>query len=233
MNILVIGDAWRWEQWKQEAGAEGMEWAAMLSEVRADWQQYRLVIDLTFDDFPERAGVYRTMPWLTVLANMPKSSWKTLRAAGQTSSNIIGINLLPGFMHMKVKEVTLAFPAQQAILPALLQPLGWQFEVVGDQAGMVTPRVVSMIINEAYYAVEQQVASRADINTSMKLGTNYPWGPFEWCEKIGVRQVYELLQAVHTETGNERYKISELLRAEYLRHKEALAANSENSGADT
>lgn len=233
MNILVIGDEWRWEEWKQQAGEEGMEWKALISEVR-DWQQYEVVIDLTFDDFPQRAVVYRDLPWITVVAAMTRSSWKTLRASGTAiAPNVIGCNLLPGFMGMKIKEITLSDAAQQPLLERVMPKLGWTYEIVGDEAGMVTPRVVCMIINEAYYAAQQQVASRADIDISMKLGTNYPYGPFEWCEKTGIQQVYEVLQAVYKETGNERYRICELLQAEYLRHMEALAANSEEIGADT
>ncbi|WP_295126706.1 3-hydroxyacyl-CoA dehydrogenase family protein [uncultured Chitinophaga sp.] len=234
MNILVIGDERRWEEWKQTAGEVGMEWKALLSEVR-DWEHHQLVIDLTFDEHPRRAAVYRDFPHITVLGSMVKSSWRMLKAeaAGNVALNVIGCNLLPGFMGMKVKEITLAFSEQQQRLQQAMQQLGWTYEIVGDQAGMVTPRVVSMIINEAYYAAEQQVASRGDIDISMKLGTNYPYGPFEWCEKIGIQQVYEVLQAVYRETGQERYKICELLQAEYFQYMKSLAANREEIGTDT
>ena len=87
---------------------------------------------------------------------------------------------------------------------------------VDDRVGMVTPRVVCMIINEAYYTVQEGTATREDIDLAMKLGTNYPYGPFEWCERIGLTSVYELLEVVYNETGDERYKISELMRREYL-----------------
>jgi 3-hydroxybutyryl-CoA dehydrogenase len=50
-----------------------------------------------------------------------------------------------------------------------------------------------MIINEAYLALGEQVSSREDINTAMKLGTNYPFGPFEWAERIGPARVARLL----------------------------------------
>ena len=51
-----------------------------------------------------------------------------------------------------------------------------------------------MIINEAYFARDENVSSEADIDTAMKLGTNYPYGPFEWCKKIGVERVFNLLE---------------------------------------
>ncbi len=79
---------------------------------------------------------------------------------------------------------------------------------------MVTPRIICMIINEAYFAIEENVASRNDIDLAMKLGTNYPYGPFEWCDKIGIKNVYELLNAVQMYTKDDRYKICELLKKE-------------------
>lgn len=60
----------------------------------------------------------------------------------------------------------------------------------------ITSRVISLIINEAYHALEENVSTKEDINTAMKLGTNYPYGPFEWGEKIGLRRVARLLHAL-------------------------------------
>jgi 3-hydroxybutyryl-CoA dehydrogenase len=82
---------------------------------------------------------------------------------------------------------------------------------------MVTPRVIFMIINEAYFTVQEGTARKADIDQGMKLGTNYPYGPFEWSELIGLQHVYELLEAVYEDTKDERYKICSLLKKEYLR----------------
>ncbi len=96
-----------------------------------------------------------------------------------------------------------------------MRELGWEYESVKASAGLVTPRTVAMIINEAYFTAEEGTASREDIDVSMKLGTNYPFGPFEWCSRIGIRNVYEVLRAVHAETGNERYRASASLEKEY------------------
>ncbi|MCK9480650.1 MAG: 3-hydroxyacyl-CoA dehydrogenase family protein [Bacteroidia bacterium] len=88
---------------------------------------------------------------------------------------------------------------------------------VDDRVGMVTPRVVCMIINEAYYTVQEGTASRSDVDLGMKLGTAYPLGPFEWAKKIGEYNVYALLKAVYEDTMDERYKICNLLKTEALK----------------
>ncbi|MDX5437551.1 MAG: 3-hydroxyacyl-CoA dehydrogenase family protein, partial [Pontibacter sp.] len=80
-----------------------------------------------------------------------------------------------------------------------------------------TPRMICMIINEACYTLQEQTASIPDIDQGMKLGTNYPKGPFEWANQIGVQNVYRVLQAVYEDTKEERYKICPLLKTNYLK----------------
>jgi 3-hydroxybutyryl-CoA dehydrogenase len=84
---------------------------------------------------------------------------------------------------------------------------------------MIKPRVIFMIINEACYTLQEGTASIEDIDKSMKLGTNYPFGPFEWCDKIGVTHVFETLNAIYDDTRDERYKICPLLKHKYLRNE--------------
>lgn len=66
-------------------------------------------------------------------------------------------------------------------------------EWLPDEPGFITPRVVSMIINEAFISLEENVATKENIDTAMKLGTNYPYGPFEWAEKIEIKKIASLL----------------------------------------
>ncbi len=61
---------------------------------------------------------------------------------------------------------------------------------VKDEPGLVSARVISMIVNEAFFALAEGVSTMEEIDVAMKLGTNYPYGPFEWLEKIGVANIY-------------------------------------------
>ena len=83
-----------------------------------------------------------------------------------------------------------------------------------DIAGFITPRIVVSIINEAHIALEEKVSNETEIDTAMKLGTNYPYGPFEWNELIGPEKVYNLLDALSKE--HERYRPCELLKQKAL-----------------
>ena len=66
-------------------------------------------------------------------------------------------------------------------------------------------RVLAGILNEAMWAVTEEVASEEDINTAMKLGTNYPLGPFEWVQRIGIDKVQNLLDALNETVADNRF----------------------------
>ena len=74
-----------------------------------------------------------------------------------------------------------------------------------------------MIINEACFLFQEGSASMKDVDLAMKLGTNYPYGPFEWADKIGAENVLAILDGLLQETGNPRYKASSFLRKTALR----------------
>jgi 3-hydroxybutyryl-CoA dehydrogenase len=73
-----------------------------------------------------------------------------------------------------------------------------------------------MIINEAYYTVQEGTANKTDIDTAMKLGTNYPKGPFEFLELFSIELVYKQLNSLYNDTHEERYKICSLLKSEFI-----------------
>lgn len=217
MNILIVGDG---QQYAALVGKGGLNRHQVQQvpdlEYIGDLRAYQLVIDLDFDEHTERAAEYAKYPVVPVLAGIVRTSLSAVmnEYAFSYGFNLIGCNWLPGFTSMPVTEVAVMDQEQRLLLQHIMEELDWQYEIVEDKVGMVTPRVVCMIINEAYLAAEEGTASREDINIAMKLGTNYPLGPFEWCERIGVKQVYAVLNAVYEATGNERYKISALLAQE-------------------
>ncbi len=69
-----------------------------------------------------------------------------------------------------------------------------KFEIVKDQPGLVAPRILSMIINEACFTLSEGISTIEEIDTAMQLGTNYPDGPFAWAKSIGTGKVYDLLE---------------------------------------
>lgn len=96
------------------------------------------------------------------------------------------------------------------------QSLGFKTETVEDRIGFVFPRILAMIINEAAFCVMENVATSEDIDIAMKLGTNYPKGPLEWADEIGLDVVVEILDSLYLEYGQDRYRACVLLK-QYIR----------------
>lgn len=100
-----------------------------------------------------------------------------------------------------------------------MKTLGMEYELVNDEIGMVTPRIVSMIINEACFVLGEGTAEVEAVDQAMKLGTNYPKGPFEWADAIGIENVFHLLESLHIATGDGKYKIAPRLRRHHERYE--------------
>jgi 3-hydroxybutyryl-CoA dehydrogenase len=94
----------------------------------------------------------------------------------------------------------------------ILNELPLPYIVVPNNIGMLTPKVVSMIVNEAYFALEENVSTKAAIDVAMKLGTSYPHGPFEWAALIGLNNIATLLLSLSKQDA--RYNIAPLLLTE-------------------
>ncbi|WP_433192259.1 3-hydroxyacyl-CoA dehydrogenase [Nocardia sp. CA-107356] len=93
---------------------------------------------------------------------------------------------------------------------------------VGDAPGLIVARVVSMIINEAAEALHLGIASAADVDTAMELGTNYPLGPLAWADRWSPAYVLSLLDSLHDEYRDSRYRASQWLRSAVRRDRRSL-----------
>jgi 3-hydroxybutyryl-CoA dehydrogenase len=128
---------------------------------------------------------------------------------------LVGIGALPSFSGQNLVEVapTVFSPKETVeVVARFYASLGKNIELIQDRVGMVLPRIVCQIINESVFSLTDEIASPKDIDTAMKLGANYPRGPIEWAERIGIRQVYSVLEALHNDLQEERYRVSPLLR---------------------
>lgn len=105
---------------------------------------------------------------------------------------------------------TAAATVEQA--ESLFRSLGKKTALVEDEVGLVFPRVLSLIVNEAVFTVMEGTATPQDIDIAMKKGTNYPYGPLEWADRIGLEEVYSVIRGLHRDLAEERYRPAPLLR---------------------
>ena len=128
---------------------------------------------------------------------------------------LIGMSAFPTLLSRRLVEIA---PTRHTELSAVHElsnffaKIGKQTAVVQDRVGMVMPRILSMLINEAAFAMTEGVATPQDIDVAMKLGTNYPLGPVEWGDRIGFSNVLALLDALFADLHEERYRAAPLLQ---------------------
>lgn len=216
LPILLLGETRRCDAFVAKTGWDVVR-KSRTERLRYD--DYSLVIDLDFDRFPERMAAYSDSKTALFLLQAVRIRLSTVLAgvnAMAMENRIAGINAWVGSLEADRWELMTITP-KNAVLELLSSKLDFPLERCGDRVGMVTPRVMAMIVNEAYYTVQEGTASKADIDLGMQLGTNYPGGPFAWSEKWGLGEVYHLLEAMWLDTREERYKICPLLKTEYLR----------------
>ena len=145
-------------------------------------------MDLCFENSPGRIEM------LAKLLPKPVFVHSVTDTLEQIHPNLIRMNGWPGFLTGNCLEAS----ANEEIKIKAGQLFGEELIFVKDTPGFVSARIVAMIINEAYFTWEAGTSSKEEIDIAMKLGTGYPFGPFEWGEKIGVSRVAELLKRLST-----------------------------------
>lgn len=204
MRLAVLAN----EELKEELLSTGIndnceiDWVSSAQELSL-YKDAHAVIDLLF----EQNGC----EFAHLKSFLPKPVF--LNSINKTISEInfpcIRINAWPGFLRRNTAEACCNDEALKTEAEKILALLNRTVEFVPDIKGFISPRIVSMIINEAYFALDEKVSTKEEIDIAMKLGTNYPYGPFEWGRRIGLKKIVSLLTDLSTE--EKRYQPASLL----------------------
>ena len=152
-------------------------------------------IDLLFDK--AHISVLKDFLPKTIIIN------SVVDTLGETDPSFIRINAWPTFLRSGIIEAAALHPEKKQPSETIFSLFNKKIQWLPDVAGFITPRVVSMIINEAFISLNEGVSTENEIDIAMKLGTNYPYGPFEWAHKIGVDKIKSLLKKLSIH--HERY----------------------------
>lgn len=117
------------------------------------------------------------------------------------SAQLVTLVNNPSFRESEVEEVETFFAN-----------MGLTVMWMNDSPGLILTRIISQIINEAAFAVGEGVADMATVDVAMKLGVNYPSGPFEWGKQIGYNRIVSVLDNLYEFYHEERYRVAPLLR---------------------
>jgi 3-hydroxybutyryl-CoA dehydrogenase len=207
MRICVLADELLKSEFLQKGIPDDVEiiWADTM-KVLYSISDVDVYFDLLFNTNRERLERLKRLKGKPCFINAVISTLK------EADTSFIRINAWPTMLSRTLTELAIHEYSQENTVSGVFKKLQWEYQIVPDVPGMITPRVVAMIINEAYYTLEQNVSTKEEIDIAMKLGTNYPMGPFEWSRKIGLKKVYSLLHKLSL--TQERYQPSELLKEE-------------------
>lgn len=184
MIIAAITKEYSKQQLSAFFPGEGIEWR--LTQQVEEVPGADVYIDLDFISEParcERLG--RLLPALIIV----NAVTPTIKEIGYP---FVRINGWPGFLERNIHELVAEAPTAQRIA-TLYRQLTREYRLVPDEPGMISARILATVINEAFFTWEAGVSTREEIDTAMRLGTNYPLGPFEWSDRIGPGQIAGLL----------------------------------------
>lgn len=217
MNILVVGGESHFQECQNKFGTNQYTTASNHQDAKKFLGATDIVFDFVIDRDPSQINIYNNQKTVVFLNTSTITLAQfTSKVEHPINSTLFGFCGMPTFLNRELLEISLRSEEDSIQLQQICKNLNTDYVIVDDRVGLVTPRVICMIINEAYYTVQEGTATREDIDIAMKLGTNYPFGPFEWCERIGAKNVCELLRATYEDTNDERYKISLLLEKRLL-----------------
>jgi 3-hydroxybutyryl-CoA dehydrogenase len=154
-------------------------------------------------------------PQCVILASCLGFSTTQLASWTKNPERVIGFATFFPLKDRKLVELAGGLRTAESSLAAAEQffnSLGKETVRVKDSAGLVFPRILSLIINEAARSREEGVAEAEEIDVAMRLGVNYPQGPLRWADQIGLDEVLAVLEGLQRETGDDRYRPAPLLK---------------------
>ena len=191
-----------------------------LRRLADDAQKAYAAIDVMIESIPTKRALIQTLDRALpadaplIAASMSVSATQIGSWASQ-SDWVVGFGALPPLAQGSLIELAPGLQSDPSTLgkaQKLFKNLGLETAVVEDSVGLVLPRIVCCLVNEAAHALMEAVAQPHDIDNAMKLGTNYPYGPLEWGDLIGLDVVLAVLRGLFDEFGEERYRPAPLLK---------------------
>jgi 3-hydroxybutyryl-CoA dehydrogenase len=189
--------------------------AATQSSAAANAQ---LVVEAVPEDLGLKHTVFRELeavctPETVFASNTSALSITEIAAAVENPSRVIGMHYFNPAHIMKLVEIVRGLETSQATVDAALEVAtrsGKENVLVNEAPGFATSRINAMIGNEAFYMLQEGVASARDIDKAMKLGLNHPMGPFEMIDLVGLDTRLKVLEYLH-ETLGEKFRPCPLL----------------------
>jgi len=177
-----------------------------------------LVIEAVPEEMESKIEIFTLLDKIcrpnTILASNTSSlSVTEIASVTYRAKRCLGMHFFNPVHKMKLLEVVRALETDEDTLATAVEVgkrMGKEVVVIKESPGFITSRINAMIGNEAFYMLQEGIASASDIDKALKLGLNHPMGPFELVDLVGLDTRLHILEYLHKSLG-DKYRPAPLL----------------------
>ena len=198
-----------------DAALRRLEYAGSVEEAA---RQADLVIEAVPEEMESKIEIFTLLdkicrPTTMLASNTSSLSVTEIASVTYRAKKCVGMHFFNPVHKMKLLEVVRALETDDDTLATAVvvgKRMGKEVVVIKESPGFITSRMNAMIGNEAFYMLQEGIASAADIDKALKLGLNHPMGPFELVDLVGLDTRLNILEYLHKSLG-EKYRPAPLL----------------------
>ena len=202
----------------KDAADEAFDRLEYASSVEQAARQADLVIEAVPEEMESKIEIFTLLdkvsrPGTILASNTSSLSVTEISSVTYRAPKCVGMHFFNPVHKMKLLEVVRALETDDETLAAAVDVgthMGKEVVVIKESPGFITSRINAMIGNEAFYMLQEGVASAQDIDKALKLGLNHPMGPFEMVDLVGLDTRLHILEYLHKSLG-EKYRPAPLL----------------------
>src|SRR5437899_2587530 len=207
LNKVTAADA--------DAAFQRLEYAGSVEEAA---READLVIEAVPEEMESKIEIFTLLdkicrPTTILASNTSSLSVTEIVSVSYRAKKCLGMHFFNPVHKMKLLEVVRALETDEETLATAVEVgkrMGKEVVVIKESPGFITSRINAMIGNEAFYMLQEGIASPADIDKALKLGLNHPMGPFELVDLVGLDTRLSILEYLQKSLG-EKYRPAPLL----------------------
>src|SRR5467141_1195893 len=198
-----------------DAAFSRLEYAGSIDQAARDAD---LVIEAVPEEMESKIEIFTMLdkicrPTTILASNTSSLSVTEIASVTYRTKKCVGMHFFNPVHKMKLLEIVRALETDDETIAAATEVgrrMGKEVVVIKESPGFITSRINAMIGNEAFYMLQEGIASASDIDKALKLGLNHPMGPFELVDLVGLDTRLNMLEYLHKSLG-EKYRPAPLL----------------------
>jgi len=198
-----------------EAAFRRLEYAGSVEEAA---READLVIEAVPEEMESKIEIFTLLdkicrPTTILASNTSSLSVTEIASVTYRAKKCLGMHFFNPVHKMKLLEIVRALETDDDTLDTAVEVgkrMRKEVVAIKESPGFITSRINAMIGNEAFYMLQEGIASAADIDKALKLGLNHPMGPFELVDLVGLDTRLSILEYLHKSLG-EKYRPAPLL----------------------